>query len=187
MSAQPKLRPDPGMTVDQFLTWAEDRPGRYEMLNGEVFAMSPQRARHARAKSRIFLALHAAVRAGGLPCEVFPDGMTVRIDPTTAFEPDTLVVCGSRMDADAVEANDPLIVVEVISPSTKAIDTGVKFAGYFSLASVMHYLIVDPVRRLVIHHRRGAEVIESRIAADGVLRLDPPGLDVPVAEMFADA
>jgi Uma2 family endonuclease len=175
------------MTVDQFLTWANDRPGRYEMLDGEVFAMSPQRAQHARAKSRIFMALHGAVRAGGISCEVFPDGMTVRVDPTTAFEPDALVVCGSRLDADAVEVNDPSIVVEVISPSTKAIDTGAKFTGYFSVASVMHYLIVDPVKRLVIHHRRGTEVIETRIIADGALRLDPPGLDVPLAEMFDDA
>ena len=187
MSAQSKLRPDPGMTVDQFLTWAGDRPGRYEMLDGEVFAMSPQRAQHARTKSTVFMALHGAIRAGGLPGEVFPDGMTVRVDPTSAFEPDALVVCGSRLDADAVEVDDPLIVVEVISPSTKAIDTGAKFVGYFSLASVMHYLIVDPVKRLVIHHRRGTAVIETRIVADGALRLDPPGLDVPVAEMFEDA
>ena len=186
MSAKPKLRPNPSMTVDQFLSWAEDRPGRYELLDGEVFAMSPQRAQHARAKSRIFMGLHGAVRAGSLPCEVFPDGMTVRVDPTTAFEPDALVVCGARLDADEAEVTNPLIVVEVILPSTRAIDTGAKFAGYFSLAGVMHYLIVDPVKRLVIHHRRGAEVIESRIVADGVLRLEPPGLDVPVAGMFAD-
>jgi Uma2 family endonuclease len=157
------------------------------LLDGDVFGMSPQRARHADAKFAVQTALHTAIRHHGLPCRMMPDGMTVRIDQAIAFEPDALVYCGPRTSPDAVEIPNPVIVVEIISPSTKTIDTGAKFAGYFSLASVMHYLIVDPTKRLVIHHRRGAEVIETRIVSDGALRLDPPGLDVPLAAIFADA
>ena len=60
--------------------------------------------------------------------------------------------------------------------------------GYFSLPSLQHYLILDPERRVVIHHQRGrGDIIETRILSEGVVRLDPPGIEAPVAEMFPPA
>jgi Uma2 family endonuclease len=86
---------------------------------------------------------------------------------------------------DVFEVPNPLIVVEVLSPSTQTMDTGVKLQGYFSLPSLHHYLIIDPDRPLVIHHRRGTgDAIETRIVATAGLRLDPPGLDVDLAEVL---
>ena len=75
-------------------------------------------------------------------------------------------------------------MVEVLSPSTAADDHGVKLDGYFSLPSVEHYLILDPDRRVMIHHKRGADAIETRILRDGLVRLDPPGFDAEVAAFF---
>lgn len=182
MSVQPKAR----MTVDEFLAWAEHQPGRYELVDGEVFGMSPQGVRHAETKFAVQLALRIALRQADLPCRMLPDGLTVRIDATTGFEPDALVYCGERLDADAIEAPAPIIVVEVLSPSTSHVDTGQKLEGYFRVPSVMHYLIVDPKKTLVIHHRRGAgEMIETRIASSGTLALHPPGLSLSVADLFA--
>lgn len=181
MSAEPK----PRMSVDEFLAWAEDRPGRYEFDRGRVVAMAPERAGHARMKFAVQAALAAAIRRGSLPCEMFPDGMTVRIDRDTAYEPDALVRCGALLDADAIEVSDPIVVVEVASPSTKAIDNGVKLSGYFLVPSVRHHLLVDPGRRLVVHHRRGGDArIETRIVTDGTLTLDPPGIRLALAELF---
>jgi len=78
-------------------------------------------------------------------------------------------------------------VVEVLSPSTGQIDTTQKRVGYFRVASVMHCLIVDPVRRMVIHHQRGVEgLIETRLVSTGRLEFDPPGLSLTVAELFAE-
>jgi hypothetical protein len=52
----------------------------------------------------------------------------------------------------------------------------------------MHYLIVDPAGRNVVHHRRGdGELIETRVLAEGELALAPPGLRVEVAELFGEA
>ena len=185
MVALPKQR----MTVDTFLAWAEGQPGRFELVDGEVFAMAPERAGHALVKYATQTALKRAILAAGTACHchMMPDGMTVRIDATTTFEPDALVYCGPRMDVEAIEVPDPAIVVEVQSPGTRSVDAGFKLARYFSLASVAHYLMVDPVKRLVIHHRRGAEeLITTRIATDGALDLTPPGLTLPVADLFAD-
>jgi Uma2 family endonuclease len=175
----------PKMTVDEFLAWAEDRPGRYELVEGEVFAMSPERARHAEVKFAVQTALADAIRAAGTPCRMLPDGMTVRVGERTAYEPDALVYCGERLPGDAVEVPNPLVVIEVLSPGTKMQDTGAKLTGYFDLASLQHYLIIDPVRNLVIHHRRAADAIETRIASEGILRLDPPGIELSLDGMFA--
>jgi Uma2 family endonuclease len=117
---------------------------------------------------------------------MFPDGMTVRITARTAFGPDALVVCPSPSDLKTMEIPNPVIVVEVLSPSTAADDHGVKLDGYFSLASVEHYLILDADRRVMIHHRRGkAGAIETRVLRDGKLILDPPGFEAQVAAFFA--
>ncbi len=172
-------------TVDEFLRWAQGREGRYELHDGHVVAMTPQRAIHARTKHRVARALEDAVEARELPCEVYPDGMTVRIDQSTAFEPDALLRCGEPLDPDAITVEDPLLVVEVVSPSSEGSDTGHKLAGYFRMPSIRHYLIVDPAARVVIHHERaeGAE-IRTRILTEGTLRLDPPGIEVEIEELF---
>jgi Uma2 family endonuclease len=183
MATATKLR----MTVDEFLTWSATQPGRFELVNGEVFSTCPERVSDGRLKFRCQKALERALIEAGLRCEVLPDGATVRVDDRTAYEPDALVYCGPPLDGEAIEVPNPVIVVEVLSPGTTAHDTGEKLAGYFLVASVQHYLIVDPTRKVVIHHRRGANAIETRIATDGTVRLDPPGIELPVLDLFRES
>ncbi len=78
------------------------------------------------------------------------------------YEPDALVNCGAPMADDAVAAPCPVVVVEVLSPSTAATDTGGKLAGYFAVPSVAHYLIIHPTKRVVTHHRRVGGHMETR-------------------------
>jgi Uma2 family endonuclease len=174
------------MDVDAFLLWAEGREGRWELRDGRPVLMSPERAAHALTKYAAQKALEAGLTRAGLPCRMFPDGMTVRITARNAFEPDALVVCPAP-PLDAIEIPNPVIVVEVLSPSTAADDHGVKLDGYFSLRSIEYYLILDPERRVMTHHRRGqAGAIETRVKRDGFVRLDPPGFDAEVATFFAE-
>ena len=119
MTTQPRAK----MTVDEFLVWAERQPKCHVLVGGEVFAMSPECARLTRVKAAVYVALVRAIRGAALPCEALPDGMTVRIDVRTAYEPDALVYCGERRPGDAIEVN-PMIVAEVVSPGTKGEDTG---------------------------------------------------------------
>jgi Uma2 family endonuclease len=174
------------MDVDGFLAWAEGRGGRWELRDGQPVLMSPERALHALTKYAAQESLKSAIQKAGLPCRMFPDGMTVRITTRSAFEPDALVVCPPPTDLNTMEIPNPLIVVEVLSPSTAADDNGVKLDGYFSLDSVSHYLILDADRRVMIHHRRGqAGAIETRVLREGVVSLDPPGFEAEVAAFFA--
>jgi Uma2 family endonuclease len=169
------------MTSDAFIAWAMEQPDgrRYELAAGEIVAMAPERSAHALTKFRIARCLAEAVERDGLECEVYPDGMAVEIDASTTYEPDALVRCGPPPPPDAVKLIDPVIVVEVLSPSTRARDAGAKLADYFRLPSVRHYLIVRTEDHAIIHHARNADgTILTRIVREGILRLDPPGLSV---------
>ena len=174
------------MTVDEFIPWAMSQPsGRFELVGGDTRAMSPERAGHREAKGAVFLTLCAAVARDRIAAIVEPDGATVRIDERTAYEPDALVYMAPKLPADSIEVPEPVIVIEVLSPGTQNTDTGAKFRGYFSLPSVIHYLIVDAEQRTILHHRRGedGQIVSAALTA-GVLTLDPPGLHVPIDEML---
>lgn len=174
------------MSVPEFLAWAETQvSGRCELVRGEIVAMAPERAGHGRAKFKICSALDEAVRRAGLPCEAYVDSLGVAIDAQTVYIPDALVNCGDPIAPDSLLAPSPVIVVEVLSPSSRTIDKSVKLADYFRLPSVSHYLIVDLERRLVLHYRRkGEEPITVTIAQDGAIALDPPGLEISISEIF---
>ncbi|MCB1884550.1 MAG: Uma2 family endonuclease [Geminicoccaceae bacterium] len=179
--------PKPKMTADAFLAWAMEQPPgrRHELDAGEVVAMAPERAAHARVKHRVARCLEDGIAGAGLPCEVFPDGMAVRIDDATVYEPDALVRCGEPLADDAVDLDDPVIVVEVLSPSTRARDSGAKLEGYFKLKTLRHYLIVKTDTRAVIHHaREDGGRIRTSIVTGGELRLDPPGVEVGLEAIF---
>lgn len=174
----------PRLSREEFYRWSEGQTVRYERIGGEPVAMSPERVAHARLKSRVWAALDRSIREKGLPCEALPDGITIQIDDDTDYEPDAVVNCGPPLDPDAVAANNPVIVVEVLSPATQSIDTGEKLADYFRVPSVQHYLVVRSRKPEIIHHqRRGAEIV-SRTLNVGALWLDPPGITLDLAEIY---
>lgn len=184
MSAVPKTK----MTAEEFVVWAEAQQGRYELVDGEVFAQASERAAHAKAKGAAYTALMDAVRRAGAPCHVLPDGMAVRVDPSTVFEPDAQLYCGPELAPDALLVGEPMIVVEVLSPSTGRNDALGKLEGYFRIPSVAHYLIIDPDKPLVIHHRRGqGRDIVTRVYHEGEIAFDPPGLTVPLSAIYGEA
>jgi Uma2 family endonuclease len=184
MSALPK----PAMTTDEFLVWASAQPkeaGRFELIDGIVVTLQSERLVHARVKGDLYRALQVAIRKAGAPCEAVVDGPIVRLSTKKSYRPDGLIYCGPPLPDDTVEVTAPIIVCEVLSPDSIERDHGEKLEGYFSLPSLHHYLIVDPDRRTVIHHRRGAgEDIITRICKQGEITLDPPGIGVRVADLF---
>lgn len=178
------------MTVDQFLAAELAHPGgpRCELVHGQRVIMAPQNALHVEVKHLVCTALRAAAARAGLACQVFADGMTVRIDPFTAYEPDAVVNGGAPIPRTALVVPEPVIVVEVVSPTSGSRDAGTKLADYVRLPSLTHYLIVRPEPATVIHHRRrGDGTLIARILTEGRLDLAPPGLEVDVAAFFPDA
>jgi Uma2 family endonuclease len=174
-------------TVEEYLAWAQtqsDLP-RTELINGQIIAMTPERVEHIEIKVAAVIALKRAIARAGVPCHALGDGMTVRIDDHTAYEPDALVYCGERLKRGAMLASDPGVIVEVLSPTTSHTDTSAKLIGYFKLPSVHHYLIIDPDVSAVAHHSRGADgTVCGHTARSGTIQLDPPGLSIDVSQIF---
>jgi Uma2 family endonuclease len=179
------------MTVAQYIDWAQAQPhGNYELEDGRVIEMPAEQVQHIELKLEVAIALRAAVKAAADECHLLTDGTTVRIDDKRAYRPDALVYTGKRLPPETIEIPSPVIVVEVLSPSSITRDNVVKLARYFSVASIEHYLILDPENRLVVHHRRmlpGNGEVATRVHADGLLALDPPGLLLTIADMFPPA
>jgi Uma2 family endonuclease len=176
------------MTVDEFLVWAEGQEGRWELYNGVPYRMAPERTGHFEVKFAVQTALLRAIRRAGVPCHMLGDGAGVRISRDVMHLPDALVYCGPKLPKDTLEVPKPVILVEVASPSTRKFDATVKLAGYFSLPSVQHYLIVDPEGPPMVHYSRQADgTLLRSVVQEGALTLSPPGIEVAVAEMFAVA
>jgi Uma2 family endonuclease len=185
MTTQSKPR---RMTVPEFLDWASTQPrGRYELVRGEVVQMAPERALHNVVKSEVYVALRDAIRRAGRPCRAYGDGMTVVIDNEHSREPDAAVQCGVAFEPKSKILEAPLVVVEVTSPSSERDDSEDKLVEYFSVPSIQHYLIVNPVKKVVVHHARtqGGE-IATHIVRSGEIDLTPPGITVPVAELLPE-
>jgi Uma2 family endonuclease len=120
-----------------------------------------------------------------LPCHMVPDGVAVHVSDRKWYEPDAQVYCGPKANDEAIKIDNPIIIVEVVSPSSTRLDKSEKLIGYFAVESVQHYLIVliDPAR--IIHHQRQSDGnILTRLISTGPLRLDPPGIEIDVAKLF---
>jgi Uma2 family endonuclease len=174
------------MTREEYRAWAEQQPaGRFERVNGVVVAMAPERAGHNRRKALVWQVLRQAVQVAGLRCDVYTDGMTVEVGDSD-YEPDAVVHCGDSLPDDAVTVPDPLIIVEVLSPSTSATDRAWKLQEYFRLPSLRHYLIVWADKQQVAHHRRSEDqAIETYTVIGGEIRLEPPGVTIRVDDIYA--
>jgi len=172
------------MSHTEFLAWAINQPGKWELIDGVPVAMSPERVVHGDTEYRVARALDTVIQKADVECRFVLDSALVPIDQHRSFQPDALVYCGPQVAGDALEIPNPIIVVEVLSPSTAIRDLRDKLAGYFLVPSIMHYLIVDPDKRMVIHHRRTDTAIETRIATSGAINLDPPGLEMELSEML---
>ena len=177
------------MTADEFFAWAESRGEgeRYELVQGLAVRLQSERVSHADRKLTTTIALRQAIGRSGLDCRAFIDGVSVRINDRSVREPDALVHCGPY-DPTRTYVPNPIIVVEVISPSSVRTDVDRKLMDYFSVPSILHYLIVYDDQR-VVHHRRDSaegEITTRVLGLGGVIALSPPGLEVKVASLFED-
>lgn len=176
-----------GLSVDDFLAWAESRSGRHELLDGSVRVTSPRSAGNSRTRSGICDALRVAVRDRQSTARMLPGGIAVRIGSATCLVPDASVYCGDRLDGDAIELRDPVAVFEALDFTPPQIDSARRLAEFMRLPSIRHVVVVDVSRDVVIHFRRQAdETIITRILYAGVLELDPPSLSLPIADFFAE-
>lgn len=181
------------MTVEQFLAWVDARDAalpydepKWELFDGVPEIQEHERWVHAHIKLSVMLALRDAIRRAGVSYEIGIDGLGVRTGPKASYQPEAVVFPAGLIGEHDRFAPDPIIVVEVLSPSSMAKDLKTKAAGYAKVGSIQHYLVVDPDAEEMLHFRRqGKRLIAPDTAiAGGVLRLDPPGVELIVRDCF---
>jgi len=185
MTVLKKTSTDRKMTAGEFLEWAEHQPGRFELSGGYPVAITPPGIAHSRIKFAACVALRAAIKQAGKPCEALVDGPSVAYRDESLYIPDVAIYCGDRISGRQNIILDPVIVAEVTSPSTAWLDKSSKLVDYFGLPSLAHYLIIDPDGGFVIHHRRADEAsIRTEIVRGGQVTLDPPGITITLSALF---
>ena len=182
------------MTVEEFLAWADARRAslrfdepKWELFDGVPVMQEHEKWIHARLKYHIAKVIESALKTANLPFEINVDGLGVRISSRESYQPEIAVFPQGLIADDDRFAPDPILVVEVLSPSTRRTDLREKVAGYGQVATIEHYLVVDPKPREILHYRRQGRLLIEPAAplTSGVLRLDPPGLEIPLSAMFA--
>lgn len=189
MSEAVSSGPERRMTADEFALWTPPEDGqKYELVNGEIVAMGNDRARHNRTKFATGRAFYNAIERAGLSCEAFIDGFGVKTNEYGFRLPDVLVQC-EPIDDDAAKTDNPVILVEVLSPGSLHKDLTQLIPEYFAIPSVMHYLVLSPEERFVVHHRRQmGDTLETRIIRKGdaapTITMDPPGITIAIDDML---
>lgn len=143
------------LTPGEYLAWERKQPYKNEYHNGQIIAMSGA----SRSHNRITLDTATQINNQLMDseCEVFASEMRVRTSPEVSyFYPDVIVVCGEpRFEDDTFDTLlNPILVVEVLSPSTAAFDRGEKFEHYKQLASLQEYILVSQDNVRVEHYLR---------------------------------
>ncbi len=148
------------------------------------FARIGSDRRHAVLTSALDVALN--VRLVGTPCQAVVADLRVSAPETGAtFLPDVVVFCEERYDDGALLT--PMVLIEILSPETQTLDRGDKFADCRTISSLRHYLLVSSDRILVDHYaRKGSDswLLTTYRARTDVLRLDPPGVEMPLEEIY---
>jgi Uma2 family endonuclease len=131
------------------------------------------------------MALRQAIREAGLPYQTVADGMAVQIGEFTVYEPDAAIYAGERLPRGTLVIQRPVVIVEVLSPSSAHSDRSAKLVGYFKLESVAHYLIIDPLAQTVQHRSRDSsgEIVAASLTG-GTLAITPPGIGIDVTTFF---
>ena len=176
-------RPDWPKTLDEFRAWHERQPEVWEFIHGVPKLMAPGSMAHTVIKSNVHAAFAMALR--GTDCRALVDGAIVEVEGSSLI-PDVVVTC-SPLDFATPRIAEPIIVVEVLSPSNEKDDIGRKLALYLKIPSLRHHLMVAQDRRQIVHHQRRddlAGAFLTTIAPPDLLLLDPPGVEIALAELY---
>jgi Uma2 family endonuclease len=178
-----------GLITGEQLAGMSD-PGPCELIDGRIVPLTPTGGEHGLTESNIDEALRAHVRAHGLGRVLVGEvGVYTQRDPDRVRAADVIFISNDRYARWARPRGfldvPPDLVVEILSPTDRSIDTLQKLREYFAI-DVRLVWVVDPEARIIYAYRSPTDVREFRetdeLPGDDVL----PGFRVPVAQLFAD-
>jgi Uma2 family endonuclease len=172
------------MTLKEFLAWEERQELRHEFDGLAPKAMTGGTRAHSTIQSNLLAALN--VRLRGKPCQAHGSHLKIEVAGRIRY-PDAFVVCSPGSNASQV-VSDPVVVFEILSPTSAHEDLVVKNAEYRATPSVRRYVVVEQGRigALAFVRKDKDWVTEIFDGKDAVLALPEIGISVPMADLYAD-
>lgn len=169
-------------TVEEFLEWDHGTDRRYELVDGRILAMAPPSEAHAAIVMNLAIEMRSRLQP---PCRLLGRFGVRPAERADSFYQFDLAVTRAPADAGRRYVADPVLIVEVLSPSTQLHDRGRKLDDYRQLPSVEEILLVASEQRRVQHWRRDAQrwIVEDLIG-DADLRLTAVSNPIPLAAIY---
>ena len=182
-------RPEP-VTIESFDAFVEAQADTalFELVEGVIVMMTNPTETHEQIAANIGAPLKLAMDARG--CRTYQGGMRVQRsdDPrdTDKTRPDVVVRCGALGTRSYI--TDPLVVIEVLSPSTMDTDRGPKLDFYKSLPTVRHIALIYQDQMRVEHYRRGEQGFELEVLKrpEEALHFEAVEFRIELARIFFD-
>jgi Uma2 family endonuclease len=171
-------------TQDQFLAWAEAQELRYEFDGTRPVAMTGGTIGHGQITGNLNTALRSRLRKS--PCTNHGPDTGVQTAGSKVRYPDGLITCSNFRPTDKLAPN-PIIVFEVLSPTSGGTDRIEKVREYAPVPSILRYVIVESATPgLMVLHRetRTAPWTTLTLTMDDALPLPEVGLEIPVDEFY---
>jgi len=169
-------------TLAEFLAWEERQPLRYEFDGVGPVAMTGGTAGHAAIQANLAIAIGGRLRGG--PCRFFGSDLKIRTAGDHIRYPDGVVVCSS-VDRAATLVSDPVVIFEVLSPSTAGTDRIAKAREYQATPSVRRYVMLEQDRiGATVYARSGDVWTHEILIADSVLALPEIGVELLLGELY---
>jgi Uma2 family endonuclease len=172
------------LSLAEFLAWEELQAERHEFFRGETFNMVGGKRGHGRVIANLMR--HLGNHLDDAPCQAFSESMKVQVGDEAVLYPDVFVTCDKRYTAQEQVFTAPVVVVEVLSPSTQRCDRSEKFAIYRKLPSLREYVLIDPdTRRVEIFRPQSDGSWAFRDMTDGGrLILESIAFELELAQIF---
>jgi Uma2 family endonuclease len=181
-------------SLEEYFATEESSAIKHEYFDGEILAMAGASLRHNRIAGNVFAALRSALRSS--ECEVFGSDLRLRTPGGLLTYPDDMVICG-EVELSSIDRLDtvlnPVVIVEVLSPSTEAYDRGEKLRLYREIPTLRDYLLIEQDEVLVEHYRieppgNAAPLVEfsprRHTERDDVIRLSAINVDLTVQAIY---
>jgi Uma2 family endonuclease len=169
-------------TLAEFLEWEERQPLRYEFDGVGPVAMTGGTAGHAVVQGNLAIAVGGRLR--GKPCRFYGSDLKFQVAEGHVRYPDGMVVC-RPVDRTATVVYDPVIVFEVLSPSTGRDDRIVKAREYQATPSVQRYVMLEQdAVGATVYARSGNAWTHEILVADSILALPEIAVSLPLAELY---
>jgi Uma2 family endonuclease len=169
-------------TLDEFLAFDDGTDTRYELFDGQIFAMAPASDVHGALVARLVVRLGTGLRS---PCEVVIEaGIVPPQRADTYYEADLAITCTGLTGQQYL--TEPVLIVEVLSPSTATTDRDRKLPDYRTIPSLQDILVVSSTEPRIEHFHReqgGWKIHDLR--GQGTLRLEAFDITIDLAELYS--